>query len=114
MDDKASDPKEDMTVDAPGETESDEDDEVIRCVCGGDEGDESGRIMIACDKCDVWQHNDCIGVTEDPDKQPESYYCEQCRPVNHSKLLKAMGKGEKPWEDAAGKKAQETAGKNGK
>ena len=59
-------------VEEPGE-----DEEVIRCICSiyKDEGK-----MIMCDKCEVWQHCDCMGVNDDID----NYLCEQCdpRPVN--------------------------------
>lgn len=49
------------------------DDDVIRCICGlyKDEG-----LMIQCDKCMVWQHCDCMGVSTDV----EHYLCEQCGP----------------------------------
>ncbi|GIY56310.1 histone-lysine N-methyltransferase ASH1L [Caerostris extrusa] len=50
---------------------TDEDDEVIRCICNiyKDEG-----LMIQCEKCFVWQHCDCVGV----DGKVEKYLCEQC------------------------------------
>uniref|UniRef100_A0A8C5PI26 ASH1 like histone lysine methyltransferase n=1 Tax=Leptobrachium leishanense TaxID=445787 RepID=A0A8C5PI26_9ANUR len=49
------------------------DDDVIRCICGlyKDEG-----LMIQCEKCMVWQHCDCLGVTSDVGH----YLCEQCDP----------------------------------
>ncbi|XP_031747240.1 histone-lysine N-methyltransferase ASH1L isoform X2 [Xenopus tropicalis] len=49
------------------------DDDIIRCICGlfKDEG-----LMIQCEKCMVWQHCDCMGVTSDV----EHYLCEQCNP----------------------------------
>ncbi|XP_053330544.1 histone-lysine N-methyltransferase ASH1L [Spea bombifrons] len=49
------------------------DDDIIRCVCGlyKDEG-----LMIQCEKCMVWQHCDCMGVTSDV----EHYLCELCDP----------------------------------
>lgn len=48
-------------------------DDIIRCICGlyKDEG-----LMIQCEKCMVWQHCDCMGVTSDV----EHYLCEQCDP----------------------------------
>lgn len=55
--------------------------------------------MICCDSCEAWQHNECMGVTENEDEQPESYHCEQCRPEEHPALLAATRRGEKPWED---------------
>ncbi|KAG8542690.1 hypothetical protein GDO81_026267 [Engystomops pustulosus] len=49
------------------------DDDIIRCICGlyKDEG-----LMIQCEKCMVWQHCDCMGVTSDV----EHYLCEHCDP----------------------------------
>lgn len=48
-------------------------DDIIRCICGlyKDEG-----LMIQCEKCMVWQHCDCMGMTSDV----EHYLCEQCDP----------------------------------
>ncbi|KAM4690045.1 histone-lysine N-methyltransferase ASH1L [Rhinophrynus dorsalis] len=48
-------------------------DDIIRCICTlfKDEG-----LMIQCEKCMVWQHCDCMGVTSDV----EHYLCEQCDP----------------------------------
>ncbi|XP_069806925.1 histone-lysine N-methyltransferase ASH1L [Dendropsophus ebraccatus] len=48
-------------------------DDIIRCICGlyKDEG-----LMIQCEKCMVWQHCDCMGVTSDV----EHYLCEHCDP----------------------------------
>uniref|UniRef100_UPI00358EFC59 histone-lysine N-methyltransferase ASH1L-like isoform X2 n=1 Tax=Myxine glutinosa TaxID=7769 RepID=UPI00358EFC59 len=48
-------------------------DDIIRCICGlyKDEG-----LMIQCEKCLVWQHCDCMGLTCDV----EHYLCEECEP----------------------------------
>ncbi|NWU30566.1 ASH1L methyltransferase, partial [Dyaphorophyia castanea] len=55
------------------DTGHEKDEDVIRCICGlyKDEG-----LMIQCEKCMVWQHCDCMGVTSDV----EHYLCEQCEP----------------------------------
>lgn len=53
--------------------------------------------MICCEKCDVWQHNLCMGWPEE--EVEEDYYCEACAPQSHVELLAAMKRGEKPWLD---------------
>ncbi|KAF2098070.1 hypothetical protein NA57DRAFT_40132 [Rhizodiscina lignyota] len=105
---------------ASTDPEPEEDDAIIRCICGATEDDE-GLMMIVCDKCEAWQHNLCMGVTEVEDDLPEAYYCEQCAPNQHAELLAAIKRGEKPWEakkkqrqeeEKAAKKAKR--GKKGK
>ncbi|KPI40091.1 Transcription factor bye1 [Cyphellophora attinorum] len=84
--------------------EEEEPEEKIRCVCGEyEEETDIPRAMICCDNCDVWQHNDCMGFDEE--YAPDTYYCEECKPENHKKLLAAIKKGQKPWEAAAKKRA---------
>nr|XP_032824518.1 uncharacterized protein LOC116950675 [Petromyzon marinus] len=48
-------------------------DDIIRCICGifREEG-----LMIQCEKCEVWQHSDCMRVAGDV----ERYLCEECDP----------------------------------
>jgi hypothetical protein len=88
--------------------EEEEEGEIIRCVCGEyEEETEIPRAMVCCDNCDAWQHNDCMGLPED--YSGDSYFCEQCKPANHKKLLNAMKKGEKPWEAAAIRRAERIA-----
>lgn len=62
--------------------------------------------MICCDKCAVWQHNECMEI---PDKLPEGeqYFCEQCRPDLHEDLLAKIARGEKPWEERAKQREEE-------
>jgi hypothetical protein len=78
--------------------EEEEEVEVIRCVCGAvDQGDDEGEPWIACDKCTVWQHNVCVGVSPYDEDTPDSYLCEQCGPQFHKPLLDALKRGEKLW-----------------
>ena len=49
-------------------------------------GDELGSFFVCCDKCSVWQHGGCVGLTNEA-TLPEEYYCEQCKPELH-KLIK--------------------------
>ncbi|KAM3443798.1 hypothetical protein MY4824_000246 [Beauveria thailandica] len=80
------------------EEQSQEPEEIIRCVCGATEQDEdSGEAWISCETCYAWQHNVCVGVSSYEDEIPEYYWCEQCRPQDHKELLDGMAKGEQPW-----------------
>ena len=79
----------------------------MRCVCGLEDDDDGGRMMICCDNCSAWQHNDCMGVTEDENQLPDSYLCEICKPEDHKDLLDAIERGEKPWESIAKRRAEE-------
>src|SRR5438034_4071098 len=84
-----------------------EEEEIIRCVCGEYEEEEDvERDMICCDKCSAWQHNDCMGLTFGKGEVPAEYFCEQCSPESHKELLDKMARGEKPWEEVAKKRAQ--------
>ncbi|KAI8353629.1 hypothetical protein EDC96DRAFT_577177 [Choanephora cucurbitarum] len=60
---------------------------VTRCICG--EAHNVG-LMVQCDKCEVWQHCECIGLIQD--KLPDHYYCDQCRPENHQVIKKSNGR----------------------
>lgn len=55
--------------------EDDEDDGITRCIC---EFDHDDGYMICCDKCSVWQHIECMGISSDA--VPENYLCDQCQP----------------------------------
>ncbi|KAL9051070.1 MAG: hypothetical protein Q9162_006243 [Coniocarpon cinnabarinum] len=81
--------------------DEDEEEEQIRCLCGtGEDDDDGGRAFTCCDKCNVWQHNDCMGLPIRNFK-PEEYYCEQCKPENHPRTIEALRNGQAPDEIAA-------------
>lgn len=61
--------------DADTGNEDDEDDSVTRCIC---EFDHDDGYMICCDKCSVWQHIECMGISSDA--VPDNYLCDQCQP----------------------------------
>lgn len=71
-------------------------------------------MMICCDECEAWQHNECMEISEDSDEQPEQYFCEQCKPQDHTELLAKIARGEKPWEERAKQRELEEAEKKGK
>lgn len=64
-------------------------------------------MMICCDNCSAWQHNDCMGIAENENELPESYMCEICKPEDHKDLVAAMANGEKPWEAIAKRRVEE-------
>ena len=59
----------------PSSAATDEDAGVIRCICGVDEDD---GFTIQCDRCLVWQHCACFGMSQS--SVPEDYLCERCDP----------------------------------
>jgi hypothetical protein len=70
--------------------------------------------MVFCEQCTAWQHNLCMGVTEEDDKLPNEYYCERCHPQDHADLLAAMARGEKPWQERINKRREEEKSKSKK
>lgn len=85
--------------------EEDEEPGVTQCVCDesgvslvyllllndtpnllGPPDDESKGFMIQCEQCNKWQHGLCIGYEHEEDC-PEEYYCYDCHPELHEKLL---------------------------
>ena len=58
-------------------------------------------MMIQCDNCTAWQHNDCMGVTEVEDGIPDHYLCEQCSPDEHKLFHELLRSGLKPEQIAA-------------
>lgn len=90
--------------------------EIIRCVCGAREThEEDDEPWIACDNCQAWQHNVCMGISTFDEDVPDSYLCEMCSPPAHKELLDGITKGIKVWEDRrrAYEKSQEKPTKKG-
>ena len=86
--------------------EEDGEDENIRCICGETvEGDE-GREWIGCDTCEVWQHNNCMGISEVENQIPDQYFCERCRPDRHKELLNAVAAGQTFEAISAGRREE--------
>ena len=71
----------------------------IRCICGATELDDDSESLIACDKCDTWQHTTCMGLRPCGEKSPGNYMCEECSPENHKDLLRASSEGRRLWEE---------------
>lgn len=56
------------------ETVIEEDDSIIRCICGFP--DDDGNTVL-CEECNTWQHIDCYYPTQDV---PDIHHCTKCRP----------------------------------
>lgn len=76
-----------------------EDEGETRCVCGfkeyqggSDDGmsDATDGLFIQCDQCKAWQHGLCVGI-RDTALAPENYFCEICKPENHTLYEKKGG-----------------------
>lgn len=99
LDQATPEPKKKSSKKAKKVEKEEEEAEIIRCVCGAlesPEGDEDP--WIACDNCNVWQHNVCVGVPTYDEDLPKNYLCEQCDPQFHKELLDALKHGIKLWD----------------
>lgn len=92
-------------------SETDDQDEVTRCVCGNDELTSINPsllrflqqeyhikvdtgLFIQCEKCLVWQHGYCVGLFTNDDV-PDKYYCEECMPEYHQRVTSSVDSGER-------------------
>lgn len=80
--------KEDLSIenieDVDDEGEDDEE-EVTRCVCTlTNPPDPDNQGYIQCDKCAVWQHQACVGISPEMGEELDKYWCEICKPELHS------------------------------
>lgn len=64
--------------------------EVTYCICGSTEAAAKGTVMIACDICDNWFHDECVGLTPSEAADVETYVCPLCshRPKTSKKRMK--------------------------
>ncbi|EWC44013.1 hypothetical protein DRE_01365 [Drechslerella stenobrocha 248] len=70
------------------ELETEDKDWVFDCVCGthGLNYDD-GSYSIACDKCGVWQHTECLGLPK-PAAEENEFVCDRCRNKQHVTPIK--------------------------
>lgn len=63
----------------------DEEDWVFDCICGMYGHVDDGTHSVACEKCNVWQHSKCLGITErDADRPDFHFVCSMCRSRENS------------------------------
>ncbi|KAJ3055803.1 hypothetical protein HK097_009186 [Rhizophlyctis rosea] len=48
-------------------------------VCGATEVRDEDRFWIQCDVCDLWDHGDCVGLTENEAGAMETFVCPNCK-----------------------------------
>lgn len=62
------------------ELEEEDDDWIFDCVCGVYGQIDDGTHSIACEKCNVWQHSKCVGVSEEEaDHDDFHFVCITCK-----------------------------------
>ncbi|KAE8453803.1 hypothetical protein EG329_009315 [Mollisiaceae sp. DMI_Dod_QoI] len=58
---------------------TEEEDWVFDCICGAYGQIDDGTHSIACDKCNVWQHSKCVGVSQsEADREDFHFICKTC------------------------------------
>ncbi|KAI1807377.1 hypothetical protein F4811DRAFT_506789 [Daldinia bambusicola] len=62
------------------ELEEEEDDWIFDCICGVYGQVDDGTHSIACERCNVWQHSKCVGISEEEaDRDDFHFICKSCR-----------------------------------
>lgn len=69
-----------QALEALAAEDEEEDDWIFDCVCGVYGQVDDGTHSVACERCNVWQHSKCIGVSEDEAEQSDFHFvCSTCR-----------------------------------
>ncbi|KAI9171903.1 hypothetical protein HJFPF1_01394 [Paramyrothecium foliicola] len=57
----------------------DEEDWVFDCVCGMYGHVDDGTHSVSCEKCNIWQHSKCLGISEEDADRPDFHFvCTMC------------------------------------
>lgn len=57
-----------------------EDDWIFDCICGAYGQVDDGSHSVACERCNVWQHSKCLGVSEqDAERDDFEFICNTCQ-----------------------------------
>ncbi len=62
------------------ELEEEEDDWIFDCICGAYGQVDDGTHSVSCERCGVWQHSKCLGVSEeDAERDDFHFICNTCQ-----------------------------------
>lgn len=62
------------------ELDDEEDDWIFDCICGVYGQVDDGTHSVACEKCNVWQHSKCLGISETEAEKAEFHFiCQPCK-----------------------------------
>ncbi|KAI5862714.1 hypothetical protein GGS23DRAFT_89017 [Durotheca rogersii] len=68
------------------ELEEEEEDWIFDCICGVYGQVDDGTHSVACERCNVWQHSMCVGISEEEaDRDDFHFVCKSCDPKNSSR-----------------------------
>jgi hypothetical protein len=58
---------------------TEEEDWIFDCICGAYGQIDDGTHSIACEKCNIWQHSKCVGVSQaEADREDFHFICKTC------------------------------------
>lgn len=58
---------------------AEEEDWIFDCICGAYGQIDDGTHSIACDKCNIWQHSKCVGVSQaEAERDDFHFVCSTC------------------------------------
>lgn len=59
---------------------AEEEDWIFDCICGAYGQIDDGTHSIACDRCNIWQHSKCVGVSQtEADREDFHFICTTCQ-----------------------------------
>ncbi|KAI0489627.1 hypothetical protein F4859DRAFT_159478 [Xylaria cf. heliscus] len=62
------------------ELEDEADDWIFDCICGVYGQVDDGTHSVACERCNIWQHSKCVGISEEEaDRDDFHFICKNCR-----------------------------------
>lgn len=96
------------------ELEEEEEDWIFDCTCGLYGRIDDGKHSIACEKCNVWQHSKCTGISEaEAERQDFHFVCPRCLRLEQESVarerpvikLKLHSSGSRPSSSAGEQRA---------